>query len=277
METRALTPQEFVKIREFLKERCGVELGEDKEYLVKTRLFDWLRESGESFSSLLEQVSTNPEKFLDKFIHLLTTHETSWFRDLSFWNTLEHHILPQLFRRICRGETVKIWSSGCSTGQEPYSLVLLIEEFCNHHGFSKGVSQFHLRATDISQEVLEGAQRACYTSFEIQRGLSENRRNEYFQPQGDLWQLNQRFSRRVEFSSLNLIENFPQHFGTFHLILCRNVLVYFASKYKQKVLEKFHQVLHPEGFLFLGASEFLEKHIEGLKKKNLRMGNIIKK
>lgn len=277
METIMLTPQEFADIRDFLKVNCGIELGEDKDYLVKTRLFEIVKESGESFHQILKRAILNQNNMRQKLIHLLTTHETFWFRDDSLWNTLEKNILPQLFSRVQAGEKINIWSAGCSTGQEPYSMVMLIDEFCKRNGFSSYRDRFQIWATDISQNVLDVAKQAIYNSFDIQRGLSNPRRTLYFQPKGDSWQFLPDFGQSVRFQTLNLIEDFTKKIGPFHLVLCRNVFVYFATDYKDQALEKLTQILEPEGFLFLGASESIEGKKSGLEKKEFEGGKYYQK
>ncbi|MEK7483666.1 MAG: protein-glutamate O-methyltransferase CheR [Planctomycetota bacterium] len=281
MENILLTQQEFIKIRDFLKTSCGIFLENDKEYLVKTRLFDLVNEADGNFTKLVEWALTNQKGMYQKLIHLLTTHETFWFRDDSFWNTLEKYIFPQLLKKIKRGEDIYIWCAGCSTGQEPYSIAILIDELCKQMQIPFSIERFNILATDISQEVLEKAKRGRYTEFDLRRGISECRKQLYFTPSNDQtldsWQLHPSISQRVQFRPLNLIDDFMGTHGRFHLILCRNVLVYFAPEFKKSVLSKMANLLNPEGFLFLGASESIENTDDSLKKEEFENGKYYQK
>ena len=269
----ALEDEEFQAFQKLLLTKCGVFLGEDKKYLIETRLFDLVQTFQGSYKKLLEEVEkkTNRINLQDQILHLLTTHETYWFRDTFFWDTLKLELVPNLISLAQKGGTVSIWCAGCSTGQEPYSLAMLIDELCLKTSNKLFASHFKIIASDFSQEVLNKASLAQYNRFEMFRGLSLERRESYFQKsENDTWILNRNIRDRVKFIPLNLMDNFCPVLDSFHLILCRNVLVYFSSELKEKTLEKLVRTLNPNGFLILGASEVLTSFPKDLIKQDFK-------
>jgi chemotaxis protein methyltransferase CheR len=255
---KPITPLEFTKIKNLLKEYCGVALGDDQAYLVETRLAELSKEIGiKTFSELYDRISADSEHLLLEVTHLLTTHETSWFRDSSFWNILEKSILPKMFEELnTHKRIIKIWSAGCSTGQEPYSLAILIDEMCRQRGLLNEVNRFYILGMDISKFAISTATTGLYNTFDTKRGLSEQRRSFYFKPIGHKWQLREDIRQRVKFRQINLMNNFA-HLGSFDMVLCRNVIVYFSPEFRKMMISKIVDVLAKEGLLFLGASESL--------------------
>lgn len=258
MKIKPITQREFLKIKNLLKVHCGVALSDDQAYLVEARLTELGDEiKVATFGELYDRMLADSNKMLPDIIHLLTTHETSWFRDRVFWNILKKSILPKMFERLRTGTPmIRIWSAGCATGQEPYSLAMLIDEMCWQYGIPNYAERFFIFGMDISKFAISGAKIAKYNAFDIKRGLSEYRRNTYFSLVGDKWQLCKSIRQRVNFSQINLIENFT-HLGMFDIVLCRNVIVYFSPEFRKDVITKIVQVLAKNGALFLGASESL--------------------
>ena len=256
---QAITKHEFRQISQLLKEQCGINLQDDQDYLVQTRLSDFATSLGlHSFGQLFSRLQFEPERLLPTVINLMTTNETLWFRDDSCWNALEKSILPALFKKLEKGaREIRIWIAGCSTGQEAYSLAMLIDEMCQRQNAAALARCFSIHAMDISQAALETARHARYNDFEINRGLSLTRRNKYFEHQGqNLWVLRPNIRLRVHFANINLTRDFS-HLGRFDLILCRNVTIYFSADVRSKVLSAMVKMLTPEGALLVGATESL--------------------
>lgn len=253
----AITALEFEQISQLLHDQCGINLNNDQDYLVQTRLSHFAESLGlNSFSELTALLRTKPEKFLPTVINLMTTNETLWFRDESCWNALEKDILPTLFNKL--GETqrdIRVWIAGCSTGQEAYSLAILIDEMCSKINKPELARHFYIQAMDISQTALEIARIARYNEFEIKRGLSLNRRDKYFDLSEDnYWVLRPNIRLRVHFDTVNLTRDFSA-LGQFDLILCRNVTIYFTPEMRFKILSAMTNMLTKQGALLIGATE----------------------
>lgn len=261
-----ITPLEFRQISKLINEQCGIHLKEDQTYLVQTRLSDFAESLGlTSFGQLLACLQRDPETMLPSFIDIMTTNETLWFRDASCWNALEKSVLPDLFHKINRGYGARIWVAGCSTGQEAYSLAILIDELCRAKNQPELAHHFSIQAMDISQKALQTARQACYNTFEINRGLSSTRRDKYFDQQ-DLqhWVLRPNIRLRVHFDTINLTRDIS-HLGYFDLILCRNVTIYFATDMRNRILSNMASMLMPGGSLILGATESLWQQRDAFK------------
>lgn len=253
-----ITALEFKQLSKLLHDQCGIYLQEDQDYLVQTRLSDFVESLGlQSVGQLITRLHSEPEKLLPNIINLMTTNETLWFRDNSCWNALEKAILPELFKKIAQGYAIKIWVAGCSTGQEAYSLAILIDELCQAKNRLELVRYFSIQAMDISEKALHTARLANYNSFEINRGLSLARRNKYFeQTSHNNWLLRPHIRLRVHFDTINLTRDFSR-LGHFDLILCRNVTIYFTPQVRNQILSTMVNMLTPEGVLLLGATESL--------------------
>ncbi|MEY4767548.1 MAG: hypothetical protein RL637_187 [Pseudomonadota bacterium] len=259
---QSITPLEFEQLSTLLYQQTGVYLQPTQTYLIETRLSRLILQLGlNSVSQLLNRLHSDP-KLLPRLISLMTTHETLWFRDFSCWNALEKAILPTFLQQIAhRKQLIKIWCAGCSTGQEAYSLAILIDELCRKQQRIDWVHYFSIRAMDICENVLETAKQAQYNRFEMERGLSMQRRLQYFQNHAHgHWQLIPEIRHRVFFESINLIHDFS-HLGEFDLILCRNVTIYFKPEVRQYILMKMATMLKSKGALFIGATESLAKSI----------------
>ena len=252
-----LKSHEFDNIRDMLESVCGIVLKNDQDYLVETRLSELANEIGVTDFGALYRKVTADESLLARVVDAMTTNETLWFRDDSCWKTLGEKIIPDLINKIKKDQaTVRIWSAASSTGQEPYSLSILIDELTQQFGNQGLSSKFQIIATDISPTVLEMAKKARYDQFTIGRGLSKVRLEKYFTQGKNHWELKPEIQSRVEFRKFNLLESFFL-LGKFDLVLCRNVAIYFSSDFKQDLFQKISSALNSDGLMILGATESL--------------------
>lgn len=252
-----LKQHEFEKLCDLLESVCGIVLKQDQEYLIETRLTELANNIGVSNFGEFHRRVVADDTLLAKTIDLMTTNETLWFRDSSCWLTLEEIILPSLIQKIQQGQqSIRIWSAACSTGQEPYSLAILLDELLKKQGLSHLIDRFNILGTDISQAANYLAKRACYDPFTINRGMSKERLSEYFEPRNNAWQLSDKIRDRIDFQVFNLMDSF-HILGKFDLVLCRNVAIYFSDTFKKELFHKISTVLLPKGYMLLGATESL--------------------
>jgi chemotaxis protein methyltransferase CheR len=208
----------------------------------------------EDFSHLLRRLKTERKsKLHEQIVDAMTTNETLWFRDTYPFQILSQTILEEFKQQ--RKASVRIWSAACSSGQEPYSISMITDEFVRHNGGLK----VEVVATDISQAILNEAKQAKYDALALARGLSEERKLLYFSPLGDQWQVNANIRSRVTFREVNLLQSYSS-LGKFDVIFCRNVLIYFSAESKKDILTRMAQSLNPRGFLLLGASESIAQY-----------------
>lgn len=250
-----ITPQEYEAFKSFLQDACGILLGENKQYLVKSRLRRILEENQMiTLGDLLQRLKTSSRSSLrEVVIDAMTTNETLWFRDNHPFRILSEKLLPEFAER--KGlQPLRIWSAACSTGQEPYSVAMTVEEFRRlRPGKLRDVK---ITATDISKSVLEVARQGEYEMIAIGRGLSPERQKQFFTPSvNGGWQIRPQIKGMVEFKELNLLERYM--LGKFDIVLCRNVLIYFSAELKKDILTRIHGTLNPGGYVILGASESL--------------------
>lgn len=251
-----ITPQEYEAFKKFLQDASGILLGDNKQYLVKSRLRRLLEDNQlGSLGDLLDRIRRPGQTHLkETVIDAMTTNETLWFRDNHPFRILSEKLLPELAARNS-AQPLRVWSAACSTGQEPYSIAMAVEEFRRlQPGRLKG--DFRIVATDISKTVLEVAKRGEYEMLAIGRGLSPERQRQFFTtlPSGG-WQIKPNLRAMVEFRELNLLDRYT--LGKFDLVFCRNVLIYFSGEHKKDILTRMHATLNPGGYLILGASESL--------------------
>lgn len=252
MDQSPIAANEYDLFRRYLEDACGIVLGENKHYLVTSRLKRVTEEF--SFTSLSEMMSTlvkgNDRRLREKVIDAMTTNETMWFRDVYPFEIFKKELLPELAKN---NGPIKIWSAASSTGQEAYSISMSTSEFQKSNP-GKLTSNVEIVGTDISQTVVNKAKLANYDELSVVRGLSPERRDKFFSKSGDNWQISQDVMKRTRFKELNLLNNYSL-LGKFDIIFCRNVLIYFSAEMKKDILERMAEILKPGGTLILGGSE----------------------
>lgn len=234
-----------------LKRDAAIILDEDKQYLAESRLTSLLNSEGySSVQVLLERARGNPSGELQrKIVDAMTNNETWFFRDLDPFEALQRHILVDLIERRKRDRRLKIWSAAASTGQEAYSIAMLIRE-----NFPELLAwDLSILGTDISDRVLERAREGRFTQFEVNRGLPAKLLAKYFDGCNGDWQLLPAVTRMVRFEKLNLAE--AVHPSPVDIVLLRNVLIYFGVDTKKDILRRVARVMAPDGYLFLGCAE----------------------
>ncbi|MFC7494285.1 MULTISPECIES: CheR family methyltransferase [unclassified Nocardioides] len=245
-----ISPQAFSFVRELVRAESAIVLETGKEYLVESRLVPLARAGGhpnvDAYVAELSQRRTPAG--LKQVVEALTTNETSWFRDSDPFNTLRQTVFPAL-AKTRPNRTLRVWAGACSSGQEPYSIVMTALDTPELAGW-----KVDLVATDLSDEMLERARKGEYSQLEVNRGLPATTMVRHFERAGLNWRINQSIKDRVEFRHLNLTRPFPP-MGKFDVVFLRNVLIYFDLPTKRDVLKRVRQVMAPDGHLFLGAAE----------------------
>jgi len=247
-----VTPQDFDYLRRLLRERSGLVLAAEKQYLAESRLVPVTRRHGlNTLGALIEQLrSKSPAALIAEVVEAMTTNETFFFRDKLPFDHFRDTMMPALLAARARERRIRIWCTAASTGQEPYSLAMLIK------GMGPAVAgfRFEIIATDLASEVLEKAKAGVYSQFEVQRGLPVQLLVKFFTQQDESWQLAPELRNMVQFRPLNLLNDFSP-LGTFDVIFCRNVLIYFDQENKIAVLNRIARQIADDGFLVLGAAE----------------------
>jgi chemotaxis protein methyltransferase CheR len=241
----------FEIVRKLVRDRAAIVLEDGKEYLVESRLEALAHSSGlASVNELCRRLPRGPEALRVAVVEAMTTNETSFFRDQHPFEALDKLVFPDLIAKRAHQRKLRIWCAACSTGQEPYSVAMLLDErFPQVAGWT-----IQIYATDIAAGVLERARTARYSKLEVDRGLSTRRVERHFVREGHGWQLRESIRRRVQFAELNLVAPWPP-METFDLILLRNVLIYFDTQTKRRILPWIHAQLAGDGYLMLGGSE----------------------
>ncbi len=249
----AITAKEFQMMKDFLKTHSGIALGDGKEYLLESRLTTLMVQNGcETFAELHRKLQAGAGPLRNKVIDAMTTNETLWFRDDSFFSTIEKDIVPWLIKRAATRK-VRIWSAACSTGQEPYSIAMLIDSALGRTR-SVSPSRFEILATDLSPSAMFMAVSARYSQLALSRGMRPEFKTRYFHSNGLAFELDQKIRAMVTFKQFNLMDSYSL-LGRFDIILCRNVLIYFSDELKKNIYGKLSGSLLPDGMLSLGSSE----------------------
>jgi chemotaxis protein methyltransferase CheR len=263
--TVAINTREFDLLRDFIARETGISLATDKVYLVETRLREIMRSEGiEDFSALHEVLLAGRSASLKaKVLDAMTTNETLWFRDSLPFDVFRDILLPAYAAEIQQGKRkkIRIWSAACSTGQEPYSLVMTFLEAARTNPTLEP-GQLDILATDYSDKALAQAKAGKYGSMAMSRGLPEGYRGKYFSPAGNDYEVNREIRDPVVFRKFNLQDSFVM-MGNFDIILTRYVLIYFSDDFKREVLRKAHGALEKGGVLFVGSSESLPEGSTG--------------
>jgi len=245
-----VTPLDYEFLRKILKDRSGLDLSSDKQYLVESRLIPLAQRVGLSgIGELVQKLKGGSDQLTSEVVEAMTTNETFFFRDKIPFDHLNEAVLPALMQARASRRALRIWCAASSTGQEPYSIAMCVKEFAGLAGW-----RVEIVATDLSREVLEKSKAGLYSQFEVQRGLPIQMLVRYFKQIGELWQLNADIRGMVQHRQLNLLQDFS-HLGTFDLIFCRNVLIYFDQDTKINIFGRLAKTMEPDGFLVLGAAE----------------------
>ena len=246
-----MTSLDYEYLRKLLKERSGLDLSADKQYLVESRLVPLARKSNlPGIPELVQRMrGGGAEPLTSEVVEAMTTNET-FFRDKIPFDHLREAVLPALIQARAARRSLRIWCAASSTGQEPYSIAMCLKEM------SAALSgcRTEIVATDLSQAVLEKAKAGIFSQFEVQRGLPIQLLVKYFTQTGELWQLNADIRAMVQHRQLNLLQDFS-HLGSFDIIFCRNVLIYFDQDTKINIFGRIAKMLEPDGVLALGAAE----------------------
>ncbi|TXN80137.1 protein-glutamate O-methyltransferase CheR [Methylobacterium sp. WL8] len=247
-----MTELEFDYLRAYLKQRSGLALTPEKRYLVESRLTPVCRRFGlATLRDLVGTLKVARDSAIEKaVVEAMTTNETFFFRDRTPFDLFRDVLLPQAMARRAGQRRLRIWCAAASTGQEPYSLAILLQEA----GVKLAGWQVEIVATDLSTEVIEKGKLGLYSHFEVQRGLPVQWLLKYFTQIGEQWQIAPSLRSMVDYRPLNLLNGF-EALGNFDVIYCRNVLIYFDTPTKADILGRLADRLGPEGALLLGAAE----------------------
>ncbi len=255
-----IDPEQYRAFRQFLEQSCGIVLGENKQYLVNSRLGQLMQREGiADLGGLLWRIQDRPMGGLrGRVIEAMTTNETQWFRDNYPFQILQELVFPELVKR--KKQQIRVWSAACSSGQEPYSVSIALQEFQSRGGRLEA----EILGTDISPAMVNQARLAQYNASAISRGLSPDRLSRYFHSvEPEVWKVRPEIHRRVRTQQHNLLESYAA-LGRFDLIFCRNVLIYFSTESRQDIVRRICQQLQPGGYLVVGASESLARHNDDL-------------
>jgi chemotaxis protein methyltransferase CheR len=243
---------DFDIICRILKERSGLTLAKDKAYLLESRLLPVARKwKFANFEELVRVVRTKPEEALLRDVtEAMTTNESFFFRDIKPFDQFRDIVLPHMLKARAQAKTLRIWSAACSSGQEPYSLAMMLsDQAAKLQGW-----RIEIVATDLSTEILNRARDGMYSQFEVQRGLPIQYLVKYFEQTGDRWQINKPIRDMVQYRMFNLLQPMAP-LGRFDVVFCRNVLIYFDQPTKTKVLDGIAGQMADDGFLYLGGAE----------------------
>lgn len=248
-----MTPLDYDFLRKLLRDRSGLVLSADKQYLVESRLLPVARRAGMAgLSELVQELrrGARAEPLVVDVVEAMMTNESFFFRDKVPFEQFRTAIMPELITARAASRRLRIWCAAASTGQEPYSLAMCLKEMAN----AMSGWRVEIVATDLSNDVLEKARAGIYSQFEVQRGLPIQLLVKYFSQIGDTWQIAPEIRAMVQFRPLNLLADFA-HLGTFDVVFCRNVLIYFDQATKSSVLERIARITDRQGYLALGAAE----------------------
>jgi chemotaxis protein methyltransferase CheR len=246
-----VTPIDYEYLRKLLKDRSGLDLSADKQYLIESRLLPLSRKSGlAGISELVQKMKGGSAGIIDQVVEAMTTNETFFFRDKVPFDHFRQSIMPEILQARAGRKSIRIWCAAGSTGQEPYSLAMCCKEMSS----ALAGWRIEIIATDLSQEVLEKSRAGIYSQFEVQRGLPIQMLVKYFKQVGEFWQINAEIRAMVQHRQLNLLHDFSG-LGVFDVIFCRNVLIYFDQDTKINIFNRLAKTTEQDGFLVLGAAE----------------------
>lgn len=253
-DSAGITQENYRIFVDFLKIKLGHDLGEGKEYLIENRLNPVCEaQKIANVNELAKEIKINPYSFLGNLVvENMTIQETSFFRGPRVFDNLKKYIIPKLINENVYSRTIRIWSACCSTGQEPYSIMmLLMKDFPELENWN-----ISLLATDVSENALTKARSGIYSRFEVIRGLSTDLKEKYFlETQDNQYQIRYDLRQKIKFQQVNLLEGFYALGGPFDIILLRNALIYFAPEVITGIFQKLRGAIKDTGFLILGESE----------------------
>ena len=243
----------FQFISNLVRERSAISLEPGKEYLVESRLGPVARDNG--LASLEDLVAAirqpGAQNLTRQVVEAMTTNETSFFRDIHPFDALRQQILPELVSKRSKERTLCIWSNACSSGQEPYTIAMILREhFPELNGWT-----VRLVGSDLSTQILKRAREGVFNQTEVNRGLPAPLLIKYFQKEGLQWRIKDELRRMVDFQQINLVETWPATLPKMDIVFLRNVLIYFQPETKKAILDKLKNSLRPDGYLFLGGAE----------------------
>ncbi|MDR3408920.1 MAG: protein-glutamate O-methyltransferase CheR [Methylovirgula sp.] len=243
---------DFDVLRQLLNRRSGLALDAEKAYLAESRLQPLVQQLGVAgLGGLVKLLLSGSHEDLEReVVEAMTTNETFFFRDRVPFDNFRKIILPHLLQARQDSRKIRIWCAACSSGQEPYSLAMTLDEEAHRlAGWS-----VEILATDLSRSVVNTARQGVYTQFEVQRGLPIAQLLRYFRQEGERWRINEHLQSRIRFMEFNLLSDYAS-LGRFDVIFCRNVLIYFDVPTKKDVLDRMAKILAPDGFFIMGAAE----------------------
>lgn len=251
-----IKPDEIQLIAKYIYGISGIHIEASKAYLLETRLARLLEaENCASYSEFYHKAKADGSKAIEKkIIDAITTNETLFFRDSNPFELLKHKIMPEVIDKNASrtiATPIRIWSAACSTGQEVYSIAIVLKEL-----LGTTPVKFNLTGTDLSDAAIKQASYGSYNKFEIERGLPRERLQQYFTAEGANWKIKDQIRAMVTFRKFNLMHPFTG-MGKFDIIFCRNVAIYFTFEDRQKLFTKIADVLEPDGFLIIGSTESL--------------------
>ena len=269
-----ISPEDYDEFRAFLEAVSGIVLGENKHYLVTSRLTRLMTElSIPSFHDMMSKMKADG-KLRHRIMDAMTTNETSWFRDVYPFDVLKELILPEFAKQ--KLQQIKIWSAACSTGQEPYSISMVVSEYQQTRPGSLPSNAIQVIGTDISPSVLTQARDGIYEGMAVGRGLTEERKQRFFRAiDSNHMQISEDVRKRVSFREMNLMQSYAG-LGKFDIIFCRNVLIYFSPELKKDIMQRMAYSLRPGGYLILGGSESISGYSDEFEMIKWRNGVIYK-
>ena len=246
-----MTPNDMEFMAQMLKRRSGLIITADKQYLLESRLTPVARANGlPDVTAVIAKLRAGDEPLTRTVVEAMTTNESFFFRDKTPFDHFEKVILPALLKSRASAKRIRIWCSAASSGQEPYSLAMILKE----KAALLAGWRVEILGTDLSTEILARANAGLYSQFEVQRGLPIQLLMKYFKKEGDQWRVTDDIRSAVQYRPLNLLDPFTG-LGTFDVVYCRNVLIYFDEPTKRNVLTRVAQLLPADGYLLLGAAE----------------------
>lgn len=259
-----MSTKEFQLFQKYIEKQCGITIGEEKAYLIESRLTRLLVEAKlSSFEELYYKIYNNKEpEIAEKIIDAITTNETLWFRDKTPWMMMEEVLLPQWIEelRSFKKRKIRIWSAASSTGQEAYSTAMLIAEYLDRNNIKDiTLGHFEILGTDISAPVVQVAKAGKYDPISMIRGMDEKYKKKYFKQEGKVWHLDEKIKRIVTFQKFNLQSSFIT-LGKFDMILCRYVMIYFSAEFKKDLIRRMGFALNPKGIFIIGNSEIISDY-----------------